>query len=122
MSLPGFTAEDSLYRSANTYFSNSFTSSSGNVVLPAWNCGSKCKWYQPDCKAWKALWCTREGKFARCMGFPNPAEASLCLSAIPGCAVTAAGGPVPYGACLGALCGTAGAKHGYRCAKEAGFI
>ena len=61
-------------------------------------------------------------KFITCMGFPNPGEAAACLAAIPGCFVTAVGGPIPYGACLGAACGTAGAKHSYRCAKQSKLL
>lgn len=99
-----------------------FSKATSDEIQPSWNCGSRCKWYQPDCYAWKALWCTPTGKFARCMGFPNPTEAGACLAAVAACFPVAAGGPIPYGACLGSACGAAGAQHGYRCAKEAGLI
>lgn len=62
------------------------------------------------------------GRFARCMGFPNAAEAGACATAATACVLTAFGGPIPYGLCVGAACGLAGAKHAYRCAKEAGII
>jgi hypothetical protein len=60
-------------------------------------------------------------RFAVCMGFPNTSEASQCLGAVLGCAPTAAAGPA-YGVCVGAICGHAGAKHGYRCAEKVGLI
>jgi hypothetical protein len=91
-------------------------------VLPSWNCDSNCKWYQPDCKVWKEVWCTPEGKFTRCMGFPNQVEAGACIAAALNCSPTAPGGPVPYGACVGLVCGGAGASHAFRCAKDAGII
>jgi hypothetical protein len=98
-----------------------FSKTTSDGIQPSWNCGSKCKWYQPDCYAWKAIWCTPEGKFARCMGFPNTAEAAVCLAAVLKCAPTAAGGPA-YGVCVGVACGAAGAAHSYRCAKDSGLI
>jgi hypothetical protein len=55
------------------------------------------------------------------MGFPNTAEAAVCLAAVLKCAPTAAGGPA-YGVCVGVACGAAGAAHSYRCAKDSGLI
>lgn len=91
-------------------------------IAPSWNCNSKCKRWQLDCKAWKELFCTQQGAFARCMGFPNEKEAAGCLAAVKACSVAAVAGPLPYGACVGIACGAAGASHSYRCAKETGII
>lgn len=52
------------------------------------------------------------------MGFPSPAESGPCIAAVAGCFPVPAAGPIPYGTCLAVACGTAGAAHGYRCAKE----
>ena len=65
-----------------------------------------------SCKNWE-----KEENFAVCMGFPNREEAAFCSGAAVTCFVTVLGGPVPYGVCLGAACGAAGAAHAYRCAE-----
>ena len=99
-----------------------FSKATGDGIQPSWNCGSRCKFYQPDCYAWKALWCTPIGKFALCMGFPNPTEAGKCAAAVVACGPAAAAAGVGYGVCVGAACGAAGAEHSYRCGKESGLI
>ncbi len=61
------------------------------------------------------------GKFMKCMAFPKEQEAGVCLGAVLECAPTASGGPA-YGVCVGAFCGTSGASHSHRCAKDNGVI
>lgn len=100
----------------------SFQVATSAGIEPQWACDSRCKWHQLDCKAWKALNCSEEGRFARCMGFPSAADAGPCIAAVAGCFPVAAAGPVPYGACLGVACGSAGVAHGHRCAKESGLL
>ena len=37
--------------------SSGFSKTSTTGVQPSWDCDSNCKWYQPDCYAWKEVNC-----------------------------------------------------------------